>query len=172
MNKLRLNLEVLVVESFVTEVVHRGLGTVRAQGASDNPCASEVASCNCTMKLVALDGCDSQDEHCGGGGSQTCPAEVNTCAYGCTNGYGCTVFCATQEGTCQFQSCAITGCVGGCAEAVSNLGTCEYQNTCAGDLCAGTHTGGWPCVPGAGAGNQTGSPCINHSMEEVTCVQC
>lgn len=186
MKKVRLDLDDLVVESFATENVRRGFGTVQGAGASENPCASENATCWCTMN-IALDVCASLDEGCQGGtgASNTCPEnQNNTCAYGCTLGAFCTDYCNSVGGTCAINTCwSVCGGDAGdsCGCNISERGTCVYDLSCGGDTCADAHCvghgGGWgtnQCAntKGMPIGPSCDARCINQTEGEVTCVMC
>jgi hypothetical protein len=183
MGKMKLDLDALVVESFVTTGYSGWMGTVRGQGASENPCASELDSCNCTMNF-AVEGCGSIDQPCGGiAGTQTCAeGGANTCGYGCTLGYNCSAYCGgTNAGTCAENTCysACGGDTCGCIN-VSMIGTCAYQDSCGGATCDDAiclgHSGGW-CTRRCGGtvgmpdGQTCDANCVGHS-DGASCVGC
>jgi len=92
MNKLRLQLEDLVIDSFSTTPVRRAKGTVYGE-----QCTCPTA-CTCP-------GCPTCDASCGGTCGGTCDASCNgTC--NCPGTYDFS--CNTCEGSCGGESCDYT----------------------------------------------------------------
>jgi len=87
MNKLRLQLEDLVIDSFSTTPAHREKGTVYGE-----QCTCPTA-CTCP-------GCPTCDASCGGTYGASCNG---TCDASC--GGGCGTFDYTCDGTCGGYSC-------------------------------------------------------------------
>jgi len=82
MKKLVLEIDQLAVESFATDAVRPGAGTIRGNAVSEH--LTECGTCTICPGCVTLDG--------------TCPAE--TCAYTCGDSCGCPTFGGETCGIC------------------------------------------------------------------------
>lgn len=109
MAKLKLSLDALEVESFVT-VRMAGAGTVRAHVDDNSALLGSCATCEPVVCKAALQGTLYD---CGGGtaGGNSCPV---TCQYSCGGPNTCQQTCAPSCGQVTDCTCQQTMCGGTC----------------------------------------------------------
>jgi len=89
MSKIKLNLEVLSVESFETADAARGEGTVLAHAKTFNGCGSEIDACPSARGCTEFGDCLTQ--LCDTYDPALCPSVVDACptGRGCTPVFPC-----------------------------------------------------------------------------------
>jgi hypothetical protein len=101
MNKLKLRLEDLQIDSFSTTQVRKEKGTVYGElctcytQCTCPGCPTCYASCNGTCDASCNGTCDAScDGTCGGTGAASCDFTCATCFQSCDGGYTCDPTCA------------------------------------------------------------------------------